>query len=66
VTRLRPLSESECYTRLYGDRDSTVAVIRDAERQRPSGGLLGEQLLRLFEKHQQESSEGDLPAVEAA
>jgi len=66
VTRLRPLSESECYTRLYGDRDSTVAVIRDAERQRPSGGLLGEQLLRLFEKHQQESSESSLSEGEAA
>lgn len=66
MTRLRPLSESECYTRLYGDRDSTVAVIRDAERQRPSGGLLGEQLLRLFEKHQQESSESTLSEVEAA
>jgi len=66
VTRLRPLSESECYTRLYGDRDSTVAVIGEAERQRPSGGLLGEQLLRLFEKHQQESSEGGLSEVEAA
>jgi hypothetical protein len=41
-------------------------VIRDAERQRPSGGLLGEQLLRLFEKHQQESSESSLSEVEAA
>ena len=66
MTRLRPLSESECYTRLYGDRDSTVAVIRESDPERPSGGLLGEQLLRLFEKHQRESSEGDLPAVEAA
>jgi hypothetical protein len=66
VTRLRPLSESECYTRLYGDRDSTVEVIRELERERPSGGLLGEQLLRLFEKHRQESSEGDLSEVEAA
>ncbi len=66
MTRLRPLSESECYTRLYGDRESTVAVIREPERERPSGGVLGEQLLRLFEQHQQESSEGELPEFEAA
>ncbi len=50
MTRLRPLSESECYARLYGDRDSTVAVIRDSEHERPSGGLLGEQLRQLFEE----------------
>lgn len=66
MTRLRPLSESECYTRLYGDRESTVAVIREFDPERPSGGPLGEQLLRLFEKHQQESSDGGLPEVEAA
>jgi hypothetical protein len=66
VTRLRPLSESECYTRLYGDRESTVAVVRDAAPQRPSGGLLGEQLLRLFEKQQLEGRQAELPEVEAA
>jgi hypothetical protein len=66
VTRLRPLSESECYTRLYGDRESTVAVVRDAVPQRPSGGLLGEQLLRLFEKQQLEGRQAELPEVEAA
>ena len=40
VSRLRPLSESECYARLYGDRESTVAVIRKvrarASERRPS------------------------------
>ena len=50
VTRLRPLSESECYTRLYGDRESTVSVIRESEPDRPQGGLLGEQLVKLFEE----------------
>lgn len=65
MTRLRPLSESECYTRLYGDRESTVAVIRETEPERPSGGLLGEQLLRLFEQ-QQEAGGSELPKVEAA
>jgi hypothetical protein len=62
VSRLRPLSESECYTRLYGDRLLTVAVIRESEPDRPSGGLLGEQLRRLFE----DVDDDELPEVEAA
>ena len=66
MTRLRPLSESECYTRLYGDRDSTVSVIREDEPERPSGGLLGEQLVKLFEKHQLEGWPDELSEVEAA
>ena len=66
MTRLRPLSESECYTRLYGDRDSRVAVINEPQRDRPSGGLLGEQLIRLFEKHRLQSSGDELSEVEAA
>ena len=66
MTRLRPLSESECYTRLYGGRDSTVSVIRDADPERPSGGLLGEQFVKLFEKHQLEGWPDELPEVEAA
>jgi hypothetical protein len=44
------LSESECYARLYGGRETTVAVIRDSEPERPEGGLLGEQLRELFEE----------------
>jgi hypothetical protein len=66
VTRLRPLSESECYTRLYGDRESTVAVIRETEPERRSGGLLGEQLLRLFEQQQREDRLSDVSEFEAA
>ncbi len=59
------MSESECYARLYGDRESTVAVIRESEPERPSGGLLGEQLRRLFDE--QLAAEPDrLPEVEAA
>ena len=65
MSRLRPLSESECYTRLYGGRESTVEVIRDSEPERPSGGPLGEQLRRLFEE--QLGIEPDQrPEVEAA
>ena len=59
------MSESECYARLYGERDSAVAVIRESEPERPSGGLLGEQLRRLFEEGL--GVEPDrLPEVEAA
>jgi hypothetical protein len=64
VSRLRPLNESECYARLYGDRETTVAVIRKVESERPSGGLLGEQLRKLFEEHWDVND--DLPGVEAA
>jgi hypothetical protein len=65
VTRLRPLTESECYRRLYGDRDSTVAVIRESEPERPAGGLLGEQLRQLFEERFGLDRD-DQPDVEAA
>jgi hypothetical protein len=58
------LNESECYARLYGDRESTVAVIRKTEPERPSGGLLGEQLRKLIEE--QMDAGDDLPEVEAA
>ncbi len=66
MTRLRPLSESECYARLYGDRESTVAVIRESETERPSGGLLGEQLRQLFEDRLDADDRPELPEVEAA
>jgi hypothetical protein len=59
------LSESECYARLYGDRESTVAVLRDSEPERPSGGLLGEQIMKLFQERLGDGTD-DLPEVEAA
>ena len=59
------MSEDECYARLYGDRETTVAVIRESEPERPSGGLLGEQLIRLFEEGLGGGLE-KLPEVEAA
>ena len=58
------MNESECYARLYGDRETTVAVIRKVEAQRPSGGLLGEHLRKLLEE--QLDVGDDLPEVEAA
>jgi hypothetical protein len=59
------LSESECYARLYGDRESTVAVLRESEPERPSGGLVGEQIMKLFAKGLDDSTEGR-PEEEAA
>ena len=58
------MNESECYARLYGDRETTVAVIRKVEVERPSGGLLGEQMRKLFEEQLDDGD--DLPEVEAA
>ena len=65
MSRLRPLSESECYARLYGDRESAVWVIRESEPERPSGGLLGEQLRQLIEGRMDDEPT-ELPEVEAA
>ena len=58
------MNESECYARLYGDRETTVAVIRKVEAERPSRGLLGEQMRKLFEE--QLDDRDDQPEVEAA
>ena len=66
MTRLRPLSEAECYARLYGDREAAVSVIRESEPERPSGGLLGEQLQRLFVERMAADGQDDVPEVEAA
>jgi hypothetical protein len=50
VSRLRPLSESECYARLYGARDSTVDVIREAAGERGEPGPLEAELRRAVEE----------------
>jgi hypothetical protein len=65
VSRLRPLSESECYQRLYGDRESTVAVLRDSAPDRPNGGLLGEQIMKLFSERLDDAPDA-APEEEAA
>ena len=65
VSRLRPLSETECYQRLYGDRESTVAVLRDSTPERPNGGLLGEQIMKLFAERLGDATD-ELPDEEAA
>ena len=59
------MSESECYQRLYGDRESTVAVLRDSIPERPNGGLLGEQIMKLFSERLGDATD-ELPKEEAA
>jgi hypothetical protein len=66
VTRLRPLSEEECYARLYGKRDSAVAVLRESDPERPSGGRLGEQLRQLFRERMEADGPDGVSEVEAA
>jgi len=51
MRRLRPLSEAECYVRLYGDGEGNVAIVAV---QRPAKqaalGLSGEALRRIVEQ----------------
>jgi len=49
MERLRPLTESECYTRLYGQRDPTVTIISRQARVNPGPTMTGEELLRAFD-----------------
>jgi hypothetical protein len=50
LTRLRSLTEAECYVRLYGEREPTVTIVNLEPRpQRPRQRLRGEELRRLFE-----------------
>ena len=64
MSRLRPLNETECYTRLYGDRVPTVAVIKESDPQRSDGSLLEEQMKRAV--NERFGLNDDLPQVEAA
>jgi len=46
--RLRPLSEAECYARLYGQRDPTVTVLAGRERALPWPTVSAERLREAF------------------
>lgn len=66
MRRLRPLSEAECYARLYGDGESAVTVVRVERRSsRPVPGLSGEALRRIFEQRL-DAREADAIETEAA
>jgi hypothetical protein len=65
MRRLRPLSEAECYARLYGDGESTVTVVRSEPSARSWANPTGEMLRRLFEQRL-DAREADIAEAEAA
>ncbi len=65
MRRLRPLSEAECYMRLYGDWESTVTVMAPGHSARIAIGPSGEALRRLFEERL-DAREADVMEPEAA
>ncbi len=50
MDRLRPLSESDCYARLYGQRDPTVTIIARRRRSQPLPTVTGEELRSAFDE----------------
>jgi hypothetical protein len=50
MDRLRPLSESDCYARLYGQRDPTVTIIARHPRSQPWSSVTGEELRSAFDE----------------
>jgi hypothetical protein len=49
MERLRPLSETECYTRLYGQRDPTVTIVAREPRAAPWPEVTGDELRDAFD-----------------
>ena len=49
MDRLRPLSETECYTRLYGQRDTTVTIISRTPRIHGLPSISGELVREAFD-----------------
>jgi hypothetical protein len=67
VSRLRPLTEAECYTRCYGMRDDTVVVLRALPKPaRPVARLSGEDLRRQLESRLDARDPAELIEEEAA
>ena len=67
MTRLRSLSEAECYTRCYGMRDDTVVVLRAAPKPaRRAARLSGEELRRQLESRLDTRDPAELIEPEAA
>ena len=50
MDRLRPLSESDCYTRLYGQRDPTVTIVARHPRAQSWSPVTGEELREAFDE----------------
>lgn len=70
VRRLRSLSETECYVRLYGGWDSTVTLVQvEPRRPRYESSVSGEDLRREFEARIEARTDelmAELDAAEAA
>jgi hypothetical protein len=70
VRRLRSLSETECYVRLYGGWDPTVTLVKlEPRRPRYELSVSGEALRRGFEARIEARAEdlvAELDAAEAA
>ncbi len=70
VRRLRTLSETECYVRLYGGWDSTVTLTKiEPRRPRYELAVTGEDLRRDFEARIEARTDellAELDAAEAA
>jgi hypothetical protein len=70
VRRLRSLSETECYVRLYGGWDSTVTLVKvEPRRPRYDQAVSGEDLRRDFEARIEARTDeliAELDAAEAA
>ncbi len=70
VRRLRSLSETECYMRLYGGWDATVTLVKiEPRRPRYELTVSGEDLRREFEARIEARTEelvAELDAAEAA
>ena len=70
MRRLRTLSETECYVRLYGGWDSTVTLVKsEPRRPRYELSVSGEDLRRGFETRIEARTDelmAELDAAEAA
>ena len=67
MRRLRTLSETECYIRLYGGWDPTVTLVRVEPRQpRYEAAVSGEDLRREFEARIEARTEDLLAELDAA
>ena len=69
MQRLRPLSEAECYARLYGrSGESYVTVVESITRMRPEAvfALTGEDVRRRFEELLEAREPDPLTREEAA
>ena len=67
--RLRPLSETVCYARLYGRTGESLVNVIDAQprpRPRVALGFSGEELRRMFEQRLDEREPGPFDREEAA